>query len=149
MKKSNIIALILALIAGLWMGIGIQNVAAGAVTFVAVFLVAKLFLWGLGVDHPKKVAFRTATIEINGGQVRGSADLEFRDREQLETFVGHDCGLALSAAFAVGSVWIGLTLSYLFPTLPPSTMVISTAAAIYVATLAQRKGTKTGPGTLR
>jgi zinc/manganese transport system permease protein len=42
-------------------------------------------------------------------------------------------GLALSALFAVGSMWVGLTLSYVFPTLPPSTMVISTAAAVYVA----------------
>jgi zinc/manganese transport system permease protein len=42
-------------------------------------------------------------------------------------------GLALSTLFATGSVWLGLTLSYVFPTLPPSTMVISTATAIYLA----------------
>jgi zinc/manganese transport system permease protein len=42
-------------------------------------------------------------------------------------------GLALSAFFALGSVWLGLTLSYVFPTLPPSTMVISTAVGIYFA----------------
>ncbi|HEY5099876.1 MAG TPA: metal ABC transporter permease [Gaiellaceae bacterium] len=41
-------------------------------------------------------------------------------------------GLGLSALFALGSVWVGLTLSYVFPTLPPSTMIISTAAGIYV-----------------
>jgi zinc/manganese transport system permease protein len=41
-------------------------------------------------------------------------------------------GLALSAAIAVVSVWLGLTLSYLIPTLPPSTMIISTATAIYL-----------------
>jgi len=40
-------------------------------------------------------------------------------------------GLLLSALFALASVWLGLTLSYLAPTLPPSTMIISTAAAIY------------------
>jgi zinc/manganese transport system permease protein len=41
-------------------------------------------------------------------------------------------GLALSAALAVGSVWIGLTLSYVFPTLPPSSMIIAAAVGIYV-----------------
>jgi zinc/manganese transport system permease protein len=45
-------------------------------------------------------------------------------------------GLALSAALALASVWIGLTLSYVFPTLPPSTMVISSAVAIYACALA-------------
>jgi hypothetical protein len=29
-------------------------------------------------------------------------------------------------------VWLGLTLSYVFPTLPPSTMIIATATAAYV-----------------
>ena len=45
-------------------------------------------------------------------------------------------GLALSTLFATGSVWLGLTLSYLFPTLPPSTMVISTATAVYLGAFA-------------
>jgi zinc/manganese transport system permease protein len=45
-------------------------------------------------------------------------------------------GLALSVLFAVGSVWAGLTLSYAFPTLPPSTMVITTATAIYLVATA-------------
>jgi len=40
-------------------------------------------------------------------------------------------GLLLSAVLSVGSVWIGLTLSYAFPTLPPSSMVIAAAVAIY------------------
>jgi zinc/manganese transport system permease protein len=44
-------------------------------------------------------------------------------------------GLALSGALAVGSVWVGLGLAYAVPTLPPSTMVISTAVAIYVAAM--------------
>jgi zinc/manganese transport system permease protein len=42
-------------------------------------------------------------------------------------------GLALAALFSVGSVWLGLTLSYVVPMLPPSTMIISTATAIYLA----------------
>jgi zinc/manganese transport system permease protein len=45
-------------------------------------------------------------------------------------------GLALSAVFSVGAVWIGLTLSYLLPTLPPSSMIIGTAFAIYALALA-------------
>jgi zinc/manganese transport system permease protein len=40
-------------------------------------------------------------------------------------------GLLLSAGLAVGSVWIGLTLSYLFPTLPPSSMIIAAAVGVY------------------
>jgi zinc/manganese transport system permease protein len=42
-------------------------------------------------------------------------------------------GLGLSALFALVSVWLGLTLSYVFPTLPPSTMIISIAVGIYFA----------------
>ena len=32
-------------------------------------------------------------------------------------------------------MWVGLTLSYVVPALPPSTMVISTAVAIYAGAL--------------
>jgi zinc/manganese transport system permease protein len=49
-------------------------------------------------------------------------------------------GLALSAALAVGSVWIGLTLAYTFPTLPPSSMIIAAAVAIYVLAVAATAG---------
>jgi zinc/manganese transport system permease protein len=45
-------------------------------------------------------------------------------------------GIALSAVFAVGSVWIGLTLSYAFPTLPPSSMIIAAAVGIFVLAFA-------------
>lgn len=41
-------------------------------------------------------------------------------------------GLLVSAVLAVASVWIGLSLSYMFPTLPPSSMIISAAVGIYV-----------------
>jgi len=40
-------------------------------------------------------------------------------------------GLALSGALAVASVWIGLVLAYVFPTMPPSTMVVFAAAGLY------------------
>ena len=39
------------------------------------------------------------------------------------------------AGLMIGSVWIGLNLSYLFPTLPPSSMIIGAAVAVYTLTL--------------
>jgi zinc/manganese transport system permease protein len=45
-------------------------------------------------------------------------------------------GLVLSAVLAVGSVWLGLTLSYEFSTLPPSSMIIASAVGIYVLSIA-------------
>jgi zinc/manganese transport system permease protein len=44
--------------------------------------------------------------------------------------------LLLSTVFAVASIWIGLTLSYLFPTLPASSMIIAVAVGIYALALA-------------
>ena len=54
-------------------------------------------------------------------------------------------GLALSALFSVGSIWIGLTLAYVFPRLPPSAMIIAAAVGIYVLALAAttRRGVRT------
>jgi zinc/manganese transport system permease protein len=49
-------------------------------------------------------------------------------------------GLVLSAAFALAAVWIGLTLSYSVPRLPPSTAIVAVAVAIYVAAWAIRAG---------
>lgn len=40
-------------------------------------------------------------------------------------------GLALSAALAVSATWLGLVISYLIPSLPPSSAIIATATAIY------------------
>jgi zinc/manganese transport system permease protein len=48
-------------------------------------------------------------------------------------------GLALSAAIAVASMWIGLALSYRIPSLPASSAVIGVAtAALLAATVASR-----------
>jgi zinc/manganese transport system permease protein len=44
-------------------------------------------------------------------------------------------GLLLSALLALGSVWLGLSLSYLFPTLPPSTMIVAAAVGSYILAL--------------
>ncbi|MEO6859179.1 MAG: metal ABC transporter permease [Solirubrobacteraceae bacterium] len=40
--------------------------------------------------------------------------------------------LLLSAGLAVVSTWVGLTLSYLIPQLPPSSAIIAVASAIYL-----------------
>jgi zinc/manganese transport system permease protein len=45
-------------------------------------------------------------------------------------------GLALSVLFSVGSIWIGLALAYVFPTLPPSSMIIAAAVGVYALVLA-------------
>jgi len=45
-------------------------------------------------------------------------------------------GLVLSALLAVGSVWLGLSLSYLVPTLPPSSMIIASAVGCFTLALA-------------
>jgi zinc/manganese transport system permease protein len=44
-------------------------------------------------------------------------------------------GLLLSALLAVAAVWAGLALAYVFPTLPPSTMIVGVATAVYVLAL--------------
>jgi zinc/manganese transport system permease protein len=44
-------------------------------------------------------------------------------------------GLVLSAAIAVASVWAGLTLSYVFPRLPPSSMIVGAAVGTYALAL--------------
>ena len=51
-------------------------------------------------------------------------------------------GLLLSAALAVAAVWFGLTLSYTFPTLPPSSMIVASAVGLYVLAVAARPATR-------
>jgi zinc/manganese transport system permease protein len=58
--------------------------------------------------------------------------------------------LALSAAIAVASVWIGLTASYTIPMLPPSFAILAIATFTYLATIAasrlqRRPPTRPGP----
>lgn len=40
-------------------------------------------------------------------------------------------GLALSAALSLAAVWAGLTLTYLLPTVPPSSAIIGVAVGLY------------------
>jgi zinc/manganese transport system permease protein len=44
-------------------------------------------------------------------------------------------GLALSSALAVSAVWAGLALSYLAPSVPPSSAIVGVAATLYLAAL--------------
>ena len=50
-------------------------------------------------------------------------------------------GLLVSGALSVGSVWLGLTLSYTFPTLPPSSMIVASAVGTYVLAVTARSAT--------
>ncbi len=47
-------------------------------------------------------------------------------------------GLALSAGFGLTAVWVGITLAYLAPSLPPSSAVVGVAVAIYAASFVVR-----------
>lgn len=49
-------------------------------------------------------------------------------------------GLVLSAAIAVASTWIGLTVSYAVPVVPPSFGILATAAAVYLLAAGRRRG---------
>ncbi len=56
-------------------------------------------------------------------------------------------GLAISGGLAVGAMWAGLTLSYGFSSLPPSTAVIGVATAVYLLaviarSLSERRGVR-------
>jgi zinc/manganese transport system permease protein len=52
-------------------------------------------------------------------------------------------GLALSAALALAATWGGLALSYVVPSFPPSSAIISLAVAIYAAAAALALRTQT------
>ena len=56
-------------------------------------------------------------------------------------------GLALSAAFAVGAVWLGLGFSYVVGSVPPSTAIVSVATLIFV--VAAGAGGNAAPARLR
>ena len=49
-------------------------------------------------------------------------------------------GLALSAVLALAAAWGGLALSYVVPSLPPSTAIVSLAVAIYLLSAALNGG---------
>jgi zinc/manganese transport system permease protein len=87
-------------------GLGIAFlVVLGAVAAEATQAVGALLLLGL--------------VAAPGGAARLLSDRPWR-------------GLALSAAIAVGSTWLGLTLSYEIVSLPPSTAVIGVATAVFL-----------------
>jgi zinc/manganese transport system permease protein len=58
--------------------------------------------------------------------------------------------LWLSAAIAVGSMWVGLTVTYLVPTVPPSFGILGVATSVYLGTfvwsgLARRRSDRPHP----
>ena len=53
--------------------------------------------------------------------------------------------LGLSVAFSLGAMWIGLTVAYLAPQLPPSFAIISVATATYVAAMLWAWATRARP----
>lgn len=58
--------------------------------------------------------------------------------------------LWLSAAIAVGSMWVGLTVAYLVPTVPPSFGILGVATSVYLGTfvwsgLARRRSDRPHP----
>jgi zinc/manganese transport system permease protein len=61
-------------------------------------------------------------------------------------------GLALAAGLAVAALWVGLTLSYVVPWLPPSFAVIAVAAAVYagagVTSMLRRRTSRSDAGRI-
>jgi zinc/manganese transport system permease protein len=53
-------------------------------------------------------------------------------------------GLVVAGALAVGSVWVGVGLSYEIPRLPPSSAIIGVASAAYALTFVRRRGLDSG-----
>ncbi len=49
-------------------------------------------------------------------------------------------GLAISGGIAVGSTWIGVVLSYLIPSLPPSSAILGVATLAYVSAAVAVRG---------
>ena len=48
-------------------------------------------------------------------------------------------GLVLSAVIAIAAIWVGLTISYWVPQLPPSSCIVATFAVVYASTTAIRR----------
>jgi zinc/manganese transport system permease protein len=55
-------------------------------------------------------------------------------------------GLATATAIAVGSVWVGLAVSYRFGSIPPSFSIIAVVAAVYVLAVATSIGSSRARG---
>ncbi len=49
-------------------------------------------------------------------------------------------GLALGGGLAVMSLWLGVVLAYLIPSLPPSTAIVTVAAALYASAAVATRG---------
>ncbi len=90
---------------------------------VPVALLGTLFLVLLGVDAAEATQAVGALLLL--GLIAAPAGAAHR------LTANPYLGLALSCAFALASVWIGVTAAYTISTLPPSTAIIGTATIIY------------------
>jgi zinc/manganese transport system permease protein len=57
--------------------------------------------------------------------------------------------MGLSAAIAVGSVWLGLTASYLVPGMPPSFCILAVASATFLGAIAVSNVRRRAVGSAR
>jgi zinc/manganese transport system permease protein len=95
---------------------------------VPVGLLGAGFLVLLGIDAGEAVQAVGALLLL--GLIAAPAGAAFRLTADPRL------GLALSAAFGLASVWIGITIAYLVPSLPPSSAIVGVAVAIYAASFA-------------
>jgi zinc/manganese transport system permease protein len=92
---------------------------------VPVALVGAVFLILLGIDAAEATQAVGALLLLGLIAAPAGAAHKLTARPYL--------ALGLSCAFALVSVWIGVAAAYLIPSLPPSTAIIGTAVAIYLA----------------
>lgn len=65
MKSTTLISLVVAILVGLWMGIGIMNAGAGLVFGVVTFVVMYCLLWFIGPLQPKDVPLRKKKLSVS------------------------------------------------------------------------------------
>jgi zinc/manganese transport system permease protein len=92
---------------------------------VPVALVGAVFLILLGVDAAEATQAVGALLLLGLIAAPAGAAHKLTARPYL--------ALGLSCLLALASVWIGIVAAYLIPSLPPSSAIIGTAAAIYLA----------------
>jgi zinc/manganese transport system permease protein len=99
--------------------------ATAGVRGVPVRLLGTAFLVLLAVDTAEATQAVGALLLLGLLAAPAGAALRLTARPAL--------AIGLSAAFALASVWAGVVLAYVVPSLPPSTAIVGVAAAIYVA----------------
>jgi zinc/manganese transport system permease protein len=92
---------------------------------VPVALLGAVFLVLLGVDAAEAAQAVGALLLLGLIAAPAGAAHKLTARPYL--------ALGLSCAFALASVWIGVVVAYLVSSLPPSSAIVGTAVAIYLA----------------